>query len=77
VHRELLEAFATAYPAAELHLPTYSDGEDCVEGRLTWSGAPVETYFEVVLNYTSLWSMDRSAVESLRDAMTPFVQKVC
>jgi hypothetical protein len=74
VHRKLLEQLAETYPTSALALPPWYDGEDCVEGSLTWEGVPIWVWFETVLNHTWLWSADREAVISLRGALLPIAR---
>ena len=74
VHRRSLELLAAAYPDVELSLPPQLDGEDLIEGWLTWDGAPIWVWFETVLNHTWLWSANRAALVSLRQAMLPIAQ---
>ncbi|MEO9746141.1 hypothetical protein [Parasphingorhabdus sp.] len=65
-HRRLLTKFARKHPEADLKLPVYQDGEDCVEGKLVWNSQQVDVYFETVLDYLSVWSVDKETIEILR-----------
>lgn len=76
VHRNLLERLAETYPTSSLTLPPWYDCEDLVEGSLTWEGAPVWVWFETFLNHTWLWSADRAAVVSLREALLPIARSM-
>ena len=74
VHRRTLERLAEIYPEVRLRLPEQSDGEDLIEGSLTWNGAPIWVWFETFLNYMWLWSANRATVVDLRNAMLPIAQ---
>ncbi|WP_324750063.1 hypothetical protein SH591_00515 [Sphingomonas sp. LY54] len=76
VHRNLLEGLAKTYPTSSLTLPPWYDGEDLVEGSLTWQGVPIWVWFETVLNHTYLWSADQAAVVSLREALLPIARSM-
>jgi len=52
---------------ASVSLPERMEGEDCVEGSLTWADHRIDIYFEIqALSYLALWSLDRAAVEAVR-----------
>lgn len=74
VHRRLIEAVAALTPHAELRLPEWVSGEDCIEGSLIWEGAPVWVWFETVLNFASFWSESRASIDSLRAAALPLAR---
>lgn len=74
VHRRSLERLAVAYPEVKISLPPPSDGEDLIEGSLTWDGEPVWAWFETALNHTWLWSANRAALAGLREALLPIAQ---
>lgn len=76
VHRDLLERLDETYPTSSLNLPQWYDSEDLVEGSLTWEGFPIWIWFETVLNYTWLWSADRAAMVSLRQALLPIARSI-
>ena len=69
VHRQTLERLAETYAEVGLSLPPHSDGEDMIEGSLTWDGQAVWVWFETVLNHTWMWSADRTTMIGLREAM--------
>ena len=76
VHRKSLERLADTYHDVDLRLPDWRDGEDLIDGSLTWGGAPVWVWFETVLNHTWLWSAERATMVGLRDAMLPIARSV-
>ena len=52
---------------ASLALPEQEEGEDCVEGTLTWADQRVEIYFECqILSYLAFWAPDREPIEAVR-----------
>ena len=76
VHSNLLERLAETCRTSSLTLPPWNDREDMVEGSLTWEGAPIWVWFETVLNYTWLWSADRTAVVGLREVLFPIARSM-
>lgn len=68
-HRRLLTMFARKHTEAALKLPVYREGEDCVEGKFIWNSQPVDVYYETVLDYLSVWSVDKETIEVLRTVL--------
>jgi hypothetical protein len=73
-HRRLIESVAALSPNAQLRLPEWVAGEDCIEGSMLWEDAPVWIWFETVLNFTSFWSANRRSIDSLRAAALPLAR---
>ena len=73
-HRGLLERFSTMNPQVSLVLPVYEVDEDYIEDIATWQGAPINIYYETLLNYLSFWSSDCNALTSFRAALLNLVE---
>jgi hypothetical protein len=74
MYRYLLETFAKQNPHACLTLPEWYDGEDLIEGALTWRSQDIWVWYETVLSHIWLWSADEEAIESLRTALLPLAK---
>ena len=72
-HRSLLERFAAAHPEASIKLPRHERHEDFVGATATWNSVAISIYYETLLGYLWLWSLDRKAMESFRMALLSMV----
>jgi hypothetical protein len=70
--RELIRALCgilNKERVVHLSLPTEEDGEDFVEGSLSWGPAAYDVYFEYSLGYLQLSSASEQAIREMAGAL--------
>ena len=55
-------------------LPSFVEGEDFVEGQLSFGDATVGVYYEYSLGYLSLSSEDRTTLDQIEELTRPFIR---
>ena len=68
-----IQATLSRSAACVLNIPPHNDGEDFVEGQLTWGTDLFKIYFEHSLAYLSLRSSSAAAGDRLSGALSPIM----
>ena len=70
---EIASILGEAKPT-NIALPNFVDGEDFVEGQLSFGNATIGIYYEYSLGYLSLNSSDRAPLDQIETLTLPFVR---
>lgn len=70
---EIVSILGQAKPT-NIALPNFLEGEDFVEGQLSFGNATIGIYYEYSLGYLSLNSEDRAPLDQIEALTRPFVR---